>query len=115
MEDALQTDVLADQKVSFERFREEILRDYGIVCESREASLLGSLLIDGDSFIKIVDQIQAEDFYDEKHRMIYSAMSSLYNKRSPIDNRRTGSAPFEDALPVVSPGALPAAAPAIHR
>jgi len=41
MEEALQTDVLADQKLSFERFREEVLRDYGIVCESREASLLG--------------------------------------------------------------------------
>lgn len=50
-----------------------------------EASLLGSLLIDGDAFIKIVDQIQAEDFYDEKHRMIFSAMRSLYDKRSPID------------------------------
>jgi replicative DNA helicase len=50
-----------------------------------EASLLGSLLIDGDAFIKIVDQIQFDDFYDEKHRMIFSAMHSLYDKRSPID------------------------------
>lgn len=50
-----------------------------------EASLLGSLLIDGDAFIKIVDQIQFDDFYDEKHRMIFSAMRSLYDKRSPID------------------------------
>jgi pyruvate/2-oxoglutarate/acetoin dehydrogenase E1 component/TPP-dependent pyruvate/acetoin dehydrogenase alpha subunit len=41
MEEAFQTDVLADQKLSFERFREEVLRDYSIVCESREASLLG--------------------------------------------------------------------------
>lgn len=50
-----------------------------------EASLLGSLLIDGEAFIKIADQIQASDFYDEKHRMIFSAMRSLYDKRSPID------------------------------
>jgi replicative DNA helicase len=50
-----------------------------------EASLLGSLLIDGDAFIKIVDQIQADDFYDQKHGMIFSAMRSLYDKRSPID------------------------------
>lgn len=41
MEDILQTDVLAEQKLSFERFREEVLRDYGTACESREASLLG--------------------------------------------------------------------------
>jgi len=50
-----------------------------------EASLLGSLLIDGDAFIKIADQIQSEDFYDDKHKMIYMAMRSLYDKRSPID------------------------------
>ncbi len=50
-----------------------------------EASLLGSLLIDTDSFIKIADRLQAEDFFDERHRMIYIAMRSLHDKRSPID------------------------------
>jgi replicative DNA helicase len=50
-----------------------------------EASLLGSLLIDSDAFIKIGDQIQADDFFDEKHRMIFTAMRSLHDKRSPID------------------------------
>ena len=29
------------QQLSFENFREEVLNDYRIVCESREASLLG--------------------------------------------------------------------------
>src|SRR3954463_8983961 len=41
MEDTVQTDVLSEQKLSFEKFKEEVLRDYGIACESREASLLG--------------------------------------------------------------------------
>jgi replicative DNA helicase len=50
-----------------------------------EASLLGSLLIDSDAFIKIADQIHSEDFYDEKHKMIFAAMRSLHDKRSPID------------------------------
>ncbi len=50
-----------------------------------EASLLGSLLIDSDAFIKIGDQIQPEDFYDTKHRMIFTAMKVLHDKRSPID------------------------------
>ncbi|MBX4201511.1 replicative DNA helicase [Candidatus Saccharibacteria bacterium] len=50
-----------------------------------EASLLGSLLIDTNAFIKIADQLQPSDFYDEKHRMIFTAMQSLHNKRSPID------------------------------
>ncbi|HSB92743.1 MAG TPA: thiamine pyrophosphate-dependent enzyme, partial [Flavitalea sp.] len=33
--------ILEDQKLSFDRFREEVLRDYRLCCESREASLLG--------------------------------------------------------------------------
>ncbi len=50
-----------------------------------EASLLGSLLIDGDAFVKISDQIQANDFFDKKHEVIFSAMRSLHDRRSPID------------------------------
>src|ERR1700712_1738111 len=34
-------DVALQEKLSFEKFKEEILKDYRIVCESREASLLG--------------------------------------------------------------------------
>ncbi len=50
-----------------------------------EASLLGSLLIDTDAFIKIGDQIQDDDFFDSKHRTIFKAMKTLHDKRSPID------------------------------
>src|SRR6266404_3928865 len=50
-----------------------------------EASLLGSLLIDSDGFIKIGDQIQSDDFYDDRHRMIFGAMRLLHDKRRPID------------------------------
>src|SRR3989338_8352553 len=50
-----------------------------------EASLLGSLIIDSDSFIKIADLIKAEDFYNDQHRAILSAIRTLHDKRSPID------------------------------
>jgi replicative DNA helicase len=50
-----------------------------------EASLLGSLLIDGESFTKIADLVRPEDFYDERHRHIFTAMQVLHDKRSPID------------------------------
>lgn len=50
-----------------------------------EASLLGSLLIDNDSFIKIGDMLQPDDFFDEKHRTIFTAMRALHDKRSPVD------------------------------
>ncbi|MEO7960767.1 MAG: thiamine pyrophosphate-dependent enzyme [Ginsengibacter sp.] len=41
MEISLETDALLSQKLSFENFRNEVLKDYQVVCESREASLLG--------------------------------------------------------------------------
>lgn len=50
-----------------------------------EASLLGSLLIDTDSFIKIGDMLQPDDFFDQKHRKIFAAMRSLHDKRSAVD------------------------------
>lgn len=50
-----------------------------------EASLLGSLIIDSDGFVKIADQVSAEDFYNESHRTIFAAMRTLHDKRSPID------------------------------
>ncbi len=50
-----------------------------------EASLLGSLIIDSDAFIKIGDMVKADDFFSTQHRVIFSAMRSLHDKRSPID------------------------------
>ena len=39
--DATLKEASQDEKLSFDRFRIEVLRDYRVVCESREASLLG--------------------------------------------------------------------------
>lgn len=50
-----------------------------------EASLLGAILIDSDAIVKIADTVSADDFYDERHRHIYSAVKNLYDKHSPID------------------------------
>jgi len=50
-----------------------------------EKSVLGSILIDKDSIVKIADLIAAEDFYHDSHRMIYQAINDLYDKRSPVD------------------------------
>lgn len=41
MENLLENDLLAAEKLSFDRFREEVLSDYRMACESREASLMG--------------------------------------------------------------------------
>ncbi len=41
MENLLTSDQIALDNLSFDHFREEVLKDYQLVCESREASLLG--------------------------------------------------------------------------
>ena len=50
-----------------------------------EASLLGALLIDADAIVKVADVVNAEDFYEERHKRIYEAAQKLYEKHSPID------------------------------
>ncbi|HZM64359.1 MAG TPA: DnaB-like helicase N-terminal domain-containing protein, partial [Candidatus Saccharimonadales bacterium] len=50
-----------------------------------EASLLGAILIDSDALVKIADIITPDDFFDPRHKHIYEAVTSLYEKRSPID------------------------------
>ncbi len=50
-----------------------------------EASLLGSLIIDSDAFLKVGDTLKPEDFFTDQHKIIFRAMSSLHDKRSPID------------------------------
>ncbi|MGE5392171.1 MAG: replicative DNA helicase [Candidatus Saccharibacteria bacterium] len=50
-----------------------------------EQCVLGSLLLDRDAVIKIADLITADDFYEEKHRVIYQAILKLYDERSSID------------------------------
>ena len=50
-----------------------------------EMSLLGSILIDKDSMIKIVDIIEPDNFYKLSHQTIYEVMLELYQKNDPID------------------------------
>lgn len=50
-----------------------------------ENFVLGSLLIDQNSIVKIADFLNAEDFYKDSHGTIFSAMKELYAHREPID------------------------------
>ncbi len=50
-----------------------------------EASLLGSLIIDSEAFVKIADTIRDEDFYSQHHKAIFTSMRKLFEKRRPID------------------------------
>ncbi len=50
-----------------------------------EQAVLGSLLLDKDAIIKIADTIVPEDFYEDKHAVIFRTILDLYEKRSAID------------------------------
>ncbi len=50
-----------------------------------ERSLLGALMLDKNAILKVVDFLQARDFYKEIHQQIYQAMADIFEKREPID------------------------------
>lgn len=50
-----------------------------------EESVIGSLLIDKNAFVKIADMLEAVDFYKDVHRKIYAVCFELYEKGAPTD------------------------------
>ena len=50
-----------------------------------EQSVLGSILIEKEAMIKIVDLLESSDFYYDTHKLIYEAMEDLYSRHDPID------------------------------
>lgn len=53
--------------------------------EQAEKSVLGSVLLDTDALLSIVERIRPEHFYFDKHSKIFEAMLELYTKSQPID------------------------------
>lgn len=50
-----------------------------------ERALLGALMVRSDAINEIVDSIEPESFYAEKHRIIYNAIRELFARNEPID------------------------------
>ena len=50
-----------------------------------EKCVLGSILIESQSILKIVEKLRPDDFYLETHRIIYKAMVGLFNRSQPQD------------------------------
>jgi len=50
-----------------------------------EEAVLGALLIDPDGLFKVLPFLRAEDFYLQKHRWIYEAITRIHERRDPID------------------------------
>ena len=52
--------------------------------QSEQASL-GSMLLDKEAIIATVDFLKPEEFYSEKHQMIYRSVLDLFNKNQAVD------------------------------
>src|SRR3989344_4477886 len=50
-----------------------------------EESVLGSILIDKDSLIEVVEFLRPNHFYDPRNQLIFEAILTLYQKNEPID------------------------------
>ncbi len=50
-----------------------------------EISVLGAILINSEVFLDVSELIRAEDFYEEAHKEIFSAITQLHMDSKPID------------------------------
>jgi len=50
-----------------------------------EKALLGSIMLKPESIYDVMDIVDAESFYSEKHRIIWKAIMDLFGKHEPID------------------------------
>lgn len=50
-----------------------------------EASVLGAMLVENEAVPKAIEVLKPDAFYDKKNRIIFDAMSSLYEADEPID------------------------------
>ena len=50
-----------------------------------EIAVLGGLMLDNNSWERISDIIQVNDFYNQQHRKIYSCILELVSENMPFD------------------------------
>lgn len=50
-----------------------------------EQAVLGSMLQDQEAVYLALEKLKPEDFYREENKLIFSAISNLYNVSKPID------------------------------
>ena len=50
-----------------------------------EMALLGCFLMDNDIVVEMLEKLTEEDFYQESHKYVFSAMMKVFNDRNPVD------------------------------
>ena len=50
-----------------------------------EQACIGAMLMAPSAISTVQESLQEDDFFDEKHRVIYKCISELYEKNAPVD------------------------------
>ncbi len=50
-----------------------------------ECAVLGSIIIDPEAIVRVVDFLRSDDFYRDAHRILYETILNLYRQRIPAD------------------------------
>ncbi len=58
--------------------------------DDAEKSVLGSVVLDKNALMDVIELIKPEDFYSEAHKEIFTAVRELYQKNEPIDTITVG-------------------------
>ena len=53
--------------------------------EEAEKSVLGAAMLNKDALYDVMEEVRAQDFYNELHKEIFEAISDLFRKNSPVD------------------------------
>ena len=52
--------------------------------DAAEEAVLGSILVDGGSFVHVAPVLKPEDFYRERNRWSYEACLAIFQRGEPI-------------------------------
>lgn len=50
-----------------------------------EQSVLGAVLLENSCLPEVIDILKPEFFYNDRHKLIFSAMRRLFNANIPVD------------------------------
>ncbi len=64
---------------------EELIKKTPPHSKSAEQSVIGSMILDPETVITVSEILEAEDFYDKRYGLIFSAITGLEKEGKPID------------------------------
>ncbi|MEJ5375274.1 MAG: replicative DNA helicase [bacterium] len=53
--------------------------------QEAERSVLGAILLDNETLLKVMEVLEPEDFYRDSHRLIYERMLECFERSEPVD------------------------------